>query len=65
MYKRVRKDLLIICITAIIISAVVIFSYILTTGTDKVIQQVIRFCLTLLLSIFVLKDKMWAKLNML
>jgi len=59
--KNIRKDLLIICLIMLLIDIGIIFVYTNLTGNKEIIQQIVRFILTLILIIFVIRDAKWAK----
>ncbi|MBN1500272.1 MAG: DUF4919 domain-containing protein [Spirochaetes bacterium] len=61
MNLKIRKDYAIVCSIVIVFSISIIIVSIQNSGSDKIIQQLIRFSLTLVLIVFTILNKNWAK----
>lgn len=61
MEQPIKKDLLIIISITILISLIVIITFTVNFGTIRIIPQIIRFVLTVLLGYFLYKEKQWAR----
>lgn len=61
MKKKIRTDIVIICSIVLLFSIGVILFYNQTIGNEKINQQLTRFFLTLILVVFTVLNKDWAK----
>ncbi|MBN2652797.1 MAG: hypothetical protein JXR63_10480, partial [Spirochaetales bacterium] len=60
MKNKIRTDYLAICASMLLFSlSIMLYSFI--QGSDKFIQQIIRLALEIILMIFLIQDKNWAK----